>query len=87
MAVAQAVGDGFLNKGLIVMDDFLKQLTSHIQSITDVILALHGLAIAIINLTFSPKIKENSTFIEIFLSKFYKLIEIFAGLFTPLAKR
>ena len=85
--MVQTAGVGFLNKGLMVMDDFLKQLTGHIQSITDVILALHGLAIVIINLTSTPKAKWDSTLIQVFLSKFYRLIEVFAGLFTPLAKR
>jgi len=69
------------------MDDFLKQLTGHIQNITDVILALHGLAIVIINLTTTPKSKWDSTLVQFFLSKLYRIIEVFAGLFTPLAKR
>jgi hypothetical protein len=69
------------------MDDFLKQLTGHIQSITDVILALHGLAIVIINLTPTPKSKWDSTLVQFFLSKLYRIVEVFAGLFTPLAKR
>ena len=40
----------------------------------------HGLALIIVNLTKTPKDNEA-------LAKAYKLIEVIAGLVTPLAKR
>lgn len=44
-----------------------------------VVLAAHGLAIAVVNLTPTPKDDE-------FLRKAYKVVEVLAGLFTRKAK-
>lgn len=41
--------------------------------------AAHALALAIVNLTPTPKDNE-------VLAKVYKVVEVFAGLFTPKAK-
>jgi ribulose-5-phosphate 4-epimerase/fuculose-1-phosphate aldolase len=45
-----------------------------------VALAIHALALAIANLTPTPKDNE-------MLARFYRVIEILAGLVSPLAKR
>lgn len=46
----------------------------------EIILALHGAAVLIVNLTDTPKDDD-------LVARFYRGIELFAGLFTPLVKR
>jgi hypothetical protein len=48
---------------------------------------LHVLALLIINVTRSPSHKFSSSERYTFIRRFYRLIELFAGLITPLAKK
>ena len=46
----------------------------------EIILALHGAAVLIVNLTDTPKDDD-------LVARFYRGVELFAGIFTPLVKR
>jgi hypothetical protein len=61
------------------MHDFAQ----HIKDLTDIIVALHALAIVIVNITTTPKTGSNPDAVH----KGYRFIEMLAGLITPLAKR
>jgi hypothetical protein len=52
----------------------------HFRNFLILALAGHGLALAICNLTTTPKDDE-------YVAKVYKLIEVLAGIITPRAKR
>lgn len=54
-------------------------ITENWEALVAVLVALHGLAIAIVNLTPTPKDDE-------VLAKVYKVVEGFAGIFTNRAK-
>lgn len=54
-------------------------ITENWEEILAVLAALHGLAIAIVNLTPTPKDDE-------ILAKIYRVVEILAGICTKLAK-
>jgi hypothetical protein len=58
----------------------MEQFLEHFGKLLLILLSLHATALAICNLTPSPKDDE-------FVAKFYKLIECLAGIITPLAKR
>lgn len=58
----------------------MEQFINHIQQLLVVLLATHAVAVAIVNLTPTPKDDEA-------VSKVYKLIEILAGIITKLAKK
>lgn len=51
-----------------------------IRDLIEIILALHGAAVLIVNLTDTPKDDD-------LVARFYRGIELFAGIFTPLVKR
>lgn len=51
-----------------------------IRDLMEIILALHGAAVLIVNLTDTPKDND-------LVGQFYRGIELFAGIFTPLVKR
>ena len=54
-------------------------ITENWEAFLAVLAALHGLAIAIVNLTPTPKDDE-------ILAKIYRVVEILAGIFTDRAK-
>lgn len=54
-------------------------ITENWEAFLAVLAALHGLAIAIVNLTPTPKDDE-------ILAKIYRVVEILAGIFTNRAK-
>ena len=58
----------------------MEQFINHIQQLFVVLLATHAVAVAIVNLTPTPKDDEA-------VSKVYKLIEILAGIITKLVKK
>lgn len=58
------------------MDHFF----TNVQQLLTILLATHGLAIVIVNLTPTPKD-------DVFVAKAYRAIEILAGIITKLAKR
>jgi len=51
-----------------------------LTDLVEIVLALHGAAVLIVNLSDTPKDDD-------LVSRFYRAIELFAGLVTPLAKR
>lgn len=59
----------------------------HLPEIVTVAIAVHGLAVAIVNLTPTPKDNEALDTITSLGVKAYRAIEILAGIITPLAKR
>jgi hypothetical protein len=61
----------------------MHNLAQFIKDLTDIIIALHALAIVIVNITTTPKIAAAPNSVN----KAYRFIEMFAGLITPLAKR
>lgn len=58
----------------------MENLISHAEQLLVVLFAVHALALAIVNLTDTPKDNE-------IVSKYYKILEVFAGIVTKLAKR
>lgn len=56
------------------------QLFSNIGQTLEVLLAIHGVAVAIVNLTPTPKD-------DVAVAKSYRLIEIMAGIFTKRVKQ
>lgn len=58
----------------------MDQLLEKAQTAVEILLAVHGLALLIVNLTPTPKDDEA-------LAKYYKAVEFLAGLVTKLAKR
>lgn len=65
------------------MNDIIK-LVDHL---TGFILALHALCMLFINFTKTPNKVPDGTLMENLPANMYRVIELFAGLFTPLAKR
>ena len=61
----------------------MHDLTQFIKDLTDIIIALHALAIVIVNITTTPKTGASPDSVH----KTYRFIEMLAGLITPLAKR
>jgi hypothetical protein len=56
------------------------QSLEHAQTFFTLALSLHGFALLICNMTKTPKDDE-------FVAKAYKVIEVFAGIITPRAKK
>lgn len=61
------------------MDDFIRWLVENGYFLAQLIIALHGFAVAIVNLTPTPADDR-------WLGKSYKLIEALAGIFSAAAK-
>lgn len=51
------------------------------------VVALHGLALVIVNLTPTPKDDEALDAVQRVVVKLYRVVEILAGIVGPLAKR
>jgi len=65
------------------MDDMLR----HLPEIVALLIAIHGVAVVVVNLTPTPKDDAAlDTFTRMGV-KLYRAIEIFAGIITPFAKR
>jgi hypothetical protein len=58
----------------------MDQLLAHVQQLLVVLFAIHALALAIVNLTPTPK--DDAA-----VAKFYRVLEILAGIVTRLAKK
>jgi hypothetical protein len=58
----------------------MDQLLSHAQQLLAVLFAIHALALAIVNLTPTPK--DDAA-----VAKLYRVLEILAGIITRLAKK
>jgi hypothetical protein len=59
----------------------------HLPEIIAIIVAAHALALAIVNLTPTPKDDETLDTIARMGVKVYRAIELLAGVITPLVKR
>ena len=59
----------------------------HLPEIITVVLAAHGLAVAVVNLTPTPKDNEALDTYSRMAVKVYRAVEILAGVITPLVKR
>jgi hypothetical protein len=55
-------------------------MTVEIRELLEILLALHGAAVLIVNLTDTPKDND-------LVARFYRGVELLAGIFSPLAKR
>ena len=55
-------------------------MTVEIRDLLEILLALHGAAVLIVNLTDTPK--DDAA-----VARFYRGVELLAGIFSPLAKR
>lgn len=62
-------------------------MLQHLPEIVTVAVAAHGLALAIVNLTPTPKDNEALNTYSRMVLKVYRAIEILAGLISPLVKR
>ena len=62
-------------------------MTSKIAEYITVVIAIHGAAVAIVNLTPTPKDNEALGKYSRMAVKLYRAIEILAGVVTPLVKR
>lgn len=58
----------------------MDNLLANAKSLVEILLAVHALAVLIVNLT--PTQRDNEA-----VAKYYRIIEIFAGIITRLAKQ
>lgn len=58
----------------------MENLLTNAKSLLEILFALHALAVVIVNLT--PTQRDNEA-----VAKYYRIIEIFAGIVTRLAKQ
>ncbi len=58
----------------------MENLLSNAQQLVEILLAVHGVAILVVNLTPTPKDNE-------VVAKYYRIIEVLAGIVTRLAKK
>lgn len=58
----------------------MNQFFDHVQQLLAVLFAIHALALTIVNLTPTPK--DDAA-----VAKFYRVLEILAGIVTRLAKK
>lgn len=58
----------------------MENFIGHAEQLISVLLGIHALAIAIVNLTDTPKDDE-------IVAKYYRIVEVMAGIVTRLAKR
>ena len=59
----------------------------HLPDVIGIVIAAHGLALAIVNMTPTPKDDEALDSISRMGVKVYRAIELLAGVITPLVKR
>ena len=57
----------------------MQQILAHAQNLLTVLFAVHALALAVVNLTPTPK--DNTM-----VAKYYRVLEILAGVITRLVK-
>jgi hypothetical protein len=69
------------------MLDNLHKFFSHLNIITEIVLNLHVLALLIINITRTPGKVFDAPGRYSLIGRMYRLIELFAGLISPLAKK
>ena len=69
------------------MDDILHVISRVIEDITKILVNVHILSLLIINLTETPRRVLSEPEDYTVFKRFYRIIEVFAGIITPLAKR
>lgn len=62
-------------------------MADRIMQVLPVLTAIHALAVAIVNLTPTPKDNQALGDVTRMAVKLYRAIEILAGIWTPLVKR
>lgn len=65
----------------------MEHLMGHMPEYVALAVAIHGVAVIIVNLTPTPKDNEALGTISAVAVKAYRAIEILAGVITPLVKR
>lgn len=65
----------------------ISYLIDNRRELFEVVLAVHAVAILIVNLTPSPKDDEAAGAVGAVLPKLYKALEVLAGIILPTAKR
>ena len=65
----------------------ISYLIDNRRELFEVVLAVHAVAILIVNLTPSPKDDEAAGAVGAVLPKIYKALEVLAGIILPIAKR
>ena len=65
----------------------MEWITGNMRELFEIGLAIHGVAVMIVNLTPTPKDDEAVSAAGATLRQSYRIIEIFAGVVTPLVKR
>ena len=70
-----------------MMDQSLHSISTVFNDIVQLIVNLHLVCLFIINVTKSPRRALQSTESYTYLKRLYRIIELLAGLITPLAKR
>ena len=69
------------------MPNNLHTVFSHLNIIIEIILNLHVLALLIVNVTRTPGHASSDSEGYSFIGRMYRLIELLAGLISPLAKK
>lgn len=65
----------------------MEWITGNMRELFEIGLAIHGVAVMIVNLTPTPKDDEAVSAAGATLRQSYRIIEILAGVVTPLVKR
>ena len=69
------------------MNDTFHEFARYLADLTEILVNMHIIALLIINVTESPRRALGNVEGYTKLKKMYRLIEVLAGLVTPLAKR
>lgn len=65
----------------------MEWITGNMRELFEIGLAIHGVAVMVVNLTPTPKDDEAVSAAGATLRQSYRIIEILAGVVTPLVKR
>lgn len=65
----------------------MEWITANLRDLFEIGLAIHGVAVLVVNLTPTPKDDEAVAGAGAALRQSYRIIEILAGVVTPLVKR
>lgn len=70
-----------------IMVPIISYLIDNRRDLFEIVLAVHAVAMLIVNLTPSPKDNEAVGAVGAMLPKFYRALEVLAGIVFPMAKR
>jgi len=65
----------------------MQNFAQHVKNLAEVITALHVLAVVIVNVTRTPKVFPQTRVSSGVVPRGYRVIELLAGIVTPLVKR